>query len=245
MPTFTLGNEIGSKEGRFIFAASEIKKFEQPTFFFSNLVLFNEGQQTRKRQQLDILNMRSIFNVAACVILAFTNVAVAGDLQTNTAPASAAGSGGLTHEQLERVRAAYDNIREQTSTNKINMNTKTTETTSQKAGARFPVVPTTKILAIGHFTSPPTPEQIKEYFPKEVPATLKLYLEGKIDQWWVRQDQTGPVFLMNVTSIKEADEILEKLPLGQAKLMRFDYTELGPLTPLHLLLTEGWARGNK
>ena len=32
----------------------------------------------------------------------------------------------------------------------------------------FPVVPTTKILAIGQFTKPPTPEQMKELFPKEV-----------------------------------------------------------------------------
>ena len=44
----------------------------------------------------------------------------------------------------------------------------------------FPVVPTTKILAIGQFTKPPTPEQLKEIFPKEVPATLRLYLAGKI-----------------------------------------------------------------
>jgi len=46
----------------------------------------------------------------------------------------------------------------------------------------FPVVPTTKILAIGQFTKTPTPEQIKEIFPKEVLATLRLYLAGKIDQ---------------------------------------------------------------
>jgi hypothetical protein len=31
----------------------------------------------------------------------------------------------------------------------------------------FPVVPTTKILAIGQFTKPPTPEQLKEIFPKK------------------------------------------------------------------------------
>jgi len=56
----------------------------------------------------------------------------------------------------------------------------------------FPVVPTTKVLAIGQFTKPPTPEQIEELFPKEVPATLRLYLAGKIDQWWICQTQTGP-----------------------------------------------------
>ena len=102
----------------------------------------------------------------------------------------------------------------------------------------FPIVPTTRILALGRFTAPPTPEQIKSIFPLEVPATLQLYLGGKIDQWWARQDQKGPVFLLNVTTIDEAKSLLEPLPLGQAKLMEFEYVELGPLTPLHLLLGE-------
>jgi hypothetical protein len=30
---------------------------------------------------------------------------------------------------------------------------------------------------------------------------------------------------------------------GVAKLMEFEYIELSPFTPLHLLLTEGWANG--
>ena len=76
--------------------------------------------------------------------------------------------------------------------------------TKEMPERNFPVVPTTKILAIGQFTKPPTPEQIKEIFPREVPATLRLYLAGKIDQWWIRQTQTGPVFLLNVTSLEEA-----------------------------------------
>src|ERR1700731_4806689 len=106
----------------------------------------------------------------------------------------------------------------------------------------FPVVPTTRILAIGRFTRPPTPEQINEFFPKEVPATLRLYLAGKIDQWWIRQTQTGPVFLLNVTSLEEARALMEELPLGQAGLMRHEFIELGPLTPLHLLLANVGAR---
>jgi hypothetical protein len=109
----------------------------------------------------------------------------------------------------------------------------------------FPVLPTAKILALGRFTTPPTPEQVKAIFPREVPDTLQLYLDGKIEQMWARQDQKGPVFLMNVTSVAEAHSILEKLPLGQAKLMEFELVELTPLTPLHMLLTEGWANGTK
>ena len=108
--------------------------------------------------------------------------------------------------------------------------------TTDKPKRPFPVLPTSRILALGRFTAPPTPEQLKTIFPKEVPATLKLYLNGSIDQWWARQDQKGPVFLMNVTSIETARSILEALPLGQAKLMEFDFIELSPLTPLHLLL---------
>jgi hypothetical protein len=117
--------------------------------------------------------------------------------------------------------------------------------TTEKPKRPFPVVPTTKILASGRFTSPPTPEQVKTIFPHEVPETLKLYLAGKIDQWWARQDQTGPVFLMNVTTVEEARTILDKLPLGQANLMEFEFVELSPLTPLHMLLSEGWANGSK
>jgi hypothetical protein len=110
-------------------------------------------------------------------------------------------------------------------------------TTKEQPKRPFPVVPTTKILAIGQFTRVPTPEQLKEIFPKEVPATLRLYLAGKIDQWWIRQTQTGPVFLLNVTSLEEARVLMEMLPLGQAGLMKHEFIELGPLTPLHLLLT--------
>ena len=105
----------------------------------------------------------------------------------------------------------------------------------------FPIVPTTRVLAIGQFTQPPTPQHMKEFFPKEVPATLRLYLAGKIDQWWIRQTQTGPVFLLNVTSVEEARALMDTLPLGQAGLMKHEFIELGPLTPLHLLLIDGGA----
>jgi hypothetical protein len=102
----------------------------------------------------------------------------------------------------------------------------------------FPVLPTSKILALGRFTSTPTPEQVAAIFPKEVPATLRLYLSAQIEQWWARQDQKGPVFLMNVTTVDQAQAILDQLPLGRAGLMAFDFIELSPLTPLHLLLAD-------
>jgi hypothetical protein len=103
-------------------------------------------------------------------------------------------------------------------------------------GPPTPSVPTTKILAIGSVTSPLTPDQRKTIMPREVPDTVKLYLDGKIDQWYVRQDGKGVVFILNVTSVDEAHALLEKLPLGQAKLMTFELIALGPLNPLRQLL---------
>ena len=118
-------------------------------------------------------------------------------------------------------------------------------TAKEMPKSNFPVVPTTRILAIGQFTRPPTPAQMKEFFPKEVPATLRLYLAGKIDQWWIRQTQTGPVFLLNVTSVEEARTLMESLPLGRAGLMKHEFIELGPLTPLHLLLIDNDATAGR
>jgi hypothetical protein len=46
---------------------------------------------------------------------------------------------------------------------------------------------------------------------------------------------------MNVTSVEEAHSLLEKLPLGQAKLMTFEFVPLGPLSPLRFLLDDSSA----
>jgi hypothetical protein len=93
-----------------------------------------------------------------------------------------------------------------------------------------------KYLAIGTFSQPLTPEQFKEYMPKEVPATLQIYLNGKMDQFWLRQDGKGVVFVMTTDSAEEAATILKALPLGQADLLRFELIAIGPLTPLGMLI---------
>ena len=104
------------------------------------------------------------------------------------------------------------------------------------ANTGLPSAPTIKVLAIGHIVGPMTLEIRRNIMPSEVRETVKLYLGGKIDQWYVRQDTPGVVFLMNVSTVAEAHDMLEKLPLGQAKLMAFDLVPLGPLTPLSVLL---------
>jgi hypothetical protein len=116
---------------------------------------------------------------------------------------------------------------------------------TQSATPAIPPVPTIKILAIGQFTSQPSIDQLKAYLPSEVPQTVQLYLDGKIDQWYARQDRPGVVFMLSVTSVEEAHALLEALPLGQAGLMTFDLVPLGPLKQLQTLLPQSsFARAN-
>ena len=92
-----------------------------------------------------------------------------------------------------------------------------------------------KVMAIGTL-KPLSPEQRHRYLPKEVPATLQLYLDGKMEQFWLRDKGAGVIFLMSVDSVDEADRLLKALPLGQADLMTFDLLPVGPLLPLGMLM---------
>jgi hypothetical protein len=94
-----------------------------------------------------------------------------------------------------------------------------------------------KVFALGSFAKPLTDEQRKRILPKEVPDTLRLYLDGKIDQFWFREDKPGGVvFLMNSTSVEEAKSIIEALPLAANGYLAFEYIPVGPLRPLGLLI---------
>ena len=111
------------------------------------------------------------------------------------------------------------------------------------AQSGLPPVPTTKILAMGNIPTPLTLEQRRALGHKEVSATVRLCLAGKIDQWWYRQDGHSVVFLLNATSVDEARELLESLPFEQARLLKFDLLPLGPLSPLQVLLDHPQAAG--
>jgi hypothetical protein len=105
-----------------------------------------------------------------------------------------------------------------------------------------PPVPTTRILAIGTVNPGVDPATVRSILPTEVRETVKLYLDGKIDQWFSLQGRSGVAFILNVTDRDAAHEMLEKLPLGQAHLMSFELIPLAPLNPLRLL--QGMAPGS-
>ena len=92
-----------------------------------------------------------------------------------------------------------------------------------------------KVFAIASIPQGVTIEQIQQLLPKEVPATLKHYLDGKIEQFWFREN-AGPIFLMSVESVEEAKAELDTLPLVAAKLMTYELMPETTLAPFKLLL---------
>jgi hypothetical protein len=104
---------------------------------------------------------------------------------------------------------------------------------AQTPPAGAPRVPTVKILAIGEVTGAPLSAELRG---KEVRATVNLYLTGKVDQWYLRGDGKGTVFLMNVATEGEAKALLDRLPMSEAGVRKFSYVPLGPMAPLRNLL---------
>ena len=92
-----------------------------------------------------------------------------------------------------------------------------------------------KVFAIASAQPTLTPEKIQQHMPNEVPATLKLYLEGKVEQFWFRE-KAGPIFLMNVESVEQARTTLDALPLVADGLMSYELLPVGPLAPLGMLI---------
>ena len=83
------------------------------------------------------------------------------------------------------------------------------------------------------------PEQIMAVMPSEIRATVKLYFDGKIRQWYSRGDGKGVVFLVDAKTEDEARAIMETLPLAKEQLLDDQYIPVGPLMPLRALLGPG------
>jgi hypothetical protein len=93
-----------------------------------------------------------------------------------------------------------------------------------------------KVIAVANIVKPITPEQRAQVMPKEVPATLKLYLDGKIEQFYFRQDKPGVIFIMNVDSVEQAKAAIEALPLVTEGFAQYEFMQVGPLAPLGMLI---------
>src|SRR5262249_399526 len=82
------------------------------------------------------------------------------------------------------------------------------------------------------------PEQIMKIMPAEIRATVPLYLDGKIQQWFTRGDGKGVIFLLNCKDVEEARALMESLPLTKENLMAEQFIPIGPILPLGILLRD-------
>jgi len=114
---------------------------------------------------------------------------------------------------------------------------------SQSGGAAsVPSVAIPKTIAVLVIQTPKkgvTPDQIMAVIPAEIRATVKLYLDGKIREWYSRGDGKGVVFLVDAKTEEEARAIMETLPLAKEQLMDDQYIPVGPLMPLRALMGPG------
>jgi hypothetical protein len=72
--------------------------------------------------------------------------------------------------------------------------------------------------------------------PAEIRATVRLYLDGAIRQWYSRGDGKGVVLMLDCKDAAEAHAVMDGLPLSAENLMDHEFIPIGPLMPLAALL---------
>jgi hypothetical protein len=108
------------------------------------------------------------------------------------------------------------------------------------AGVALPK--TTEVMVILTVKQGVTRQQIMAIMPSEIRETVKLYLDGKIRQWYSRGDGKGVIFLIDAKTQDEARAVMETLPLAKEQLVDHEYIPVGPLMPLMGLLGAGAQR---
>ena len=105
-----------------------------------------------------------------------------------------------------------------------------------QAQTRTSAPTTTGVFALLKAKPGVTRERVLAIMPAEIRATVQLYLDGKIREWYSREDGRGGVFLLNTQDVAEAEAIMETLPLAKEGMLDHEYIPVGPLMPLRLLM---------
>lgn len=113
---------------------------------------------------------------------------------------------------------------------------------SRQPPPSVPSPKTTEVMVILTAKQGVTRQQIVNIMPAEIRATVKLYLDGKIRQWYSRGDGQGVIFLIDARTVDEARAVMEPLPLSKENLMDYEYIPIGPLMPLTGLIGDGSVR---
>ena len=111
-----------------------------------------------------------------------------------------------------------------------------TDQSHARTRSSTPTTTTTGVFALLKAKPGVTRERIMAIMPAEIRATVQLYLDGKIREWYSREDGKGGVFLLNTADVAEAEAIMESLPLAKENMLDHEYIPVGPLMPLRLLM---------
>jgi len=115
-------------------------------------------------------------------------------------------------------------------------------TDQSNAQTQTSIATTTGVFALLKAKPGITRERIMAIMPAEIRATVQLYLDGKIREWYSREDGRGGVFLLNARDVAEAESIMESLPLAKEHMLDHEYIPVGPLMPLRLLMGSQQAK---
>jgi hypothetical protein len=105
-----------------------------------------------------------------------------------------------------------------------------------------PAPRTTEVMVILTTRQGVTREQITSVMSAEIRATVKLYLDGKIRQWYSKSDGRGVILFLDVKTVDEAHTVIDAMPLSKENLMDHEYVPVGPLLALGGLIGGGPAR---
>ena len=106
----------------------------------------------------------------------------------------------------------------------------------------LPLPKTTEVMVIMTAKQGVTRQQFMAVMPDEIRATVKLYLDGKIRQWYSKGDGKGVIVLVDVKTVDEARTLIDAMPLSKENLMDHEYIPVGPLMPLAALIGSAAAR---
>ena len=106
----------------------------------------------------------------------------------------------------------------------------------QQAQPRSNEPKTTGVLVLMTPKPGVTREQVMKSMPAEIRATVRLYLDGTIRQWYSRGDGKGVVMILDCKDAAEAHAVMDRLPLSAENLVDHQLIPIGPLMPLGILL---------
>lgn len=105
-------------------------------------------------------------------------------------------------------------------------------------------VPVTEVLAVASVKPGPFPDEARKLIPDEVRGVVQLYLDGKVEQMYMRSDRSAVILFLRAKTVDEAKTIMDALPLVKGGYVNVEYVPVGPLMSLGALLGPPAAAGH-